>query len=109
MIRHRLVFLVFLAFAAPVFGNTGAWASETDPDCLTEAEVREVVTNRVVIPQIQALRLARTSTGGDAIRASLCRVDGGLIYIITMLARDGKLERVRIKGETGEQLPVKKE
>ena len=69
----------------------------------------EVVTNRVVIPQIQALRLARSTIGGDAIRASLCRADGGFIYIITMLARDGKLERIRIKGETGEQLPAKKD
>ena len=109
MIRYRFVFLAFLAFATPFFGAGGAWAAEADPDCLTEAEVREVVTNRVVIPQIQALRLARTTTGGDAIRASLCRIEGGLIYIITMLSRDGKLERVRIKGETGERLPVKKE
>ena len=109
MIRFFILALAFLAVFAPIFGDNAARAAEGDPDCLTEAEVREVVTNRVVIPQIQALRVARSTTGGDAIRASLCRVDGGFIYIITMLARDGKLQRVRIKGETGEQLPIKKD
>lgn len=109
MNRIPAILLAVLALSVPIFGARDAWAVEAEPDCLTEAEVREVVTNRVVIPQIQALRLARTTTGGDAIRASLCRMDGGLIYIITMLARDGKLERVRIKGETGERLPVQKE
>lgn len=109
MILPARNFLLFLAFATPIFGGFGARAAETAPDCLSDAEVREVVNSRVVIPQIQALRLARSTTGGDAIRASLCRIDGGLIYVITMLARDGKLQRVRIKGETGEPLPVKKE
>lgn len=109
MIRSVCNFLVFLTLAATIFVAAGTRAAETAPDCLSEAEVREVVNSRVVIPQIQALRLARSTTGGDAIRASLCRVDGGLIYVITMLARDGKLQRVRIKGETGEPLPVKKE
>ena len=109
MNRIPAILLAVLALSVPIFGARDAWAVEAEPDCLNEAEVREVVTNRVVIPQIQALRLARTTTGGDAIRASLCRMDGGLIYIITMLARDGKLERVRIKGETGERLPVQKE
>jgi uncharacterized membrane protein YkoI len=109
MIRSRLPFLAFLALATPILGAHAARAADGAPECLTEAEVRDVVNNRIVIPQIQALRLARSTTGGDAIRASLCRVDDGFIYIITMLARDGKLERVRIKGETGEPLPANKE
>lgn len=100
---------LFAVAEGAFLGAVSAHAADLDEDCLSEAEVRDVVTNRVVIPQIQALRLARSSTGGDAIRASLCRVDGSFIYVITMLARDGKLQRVRIKGETGEQLPSSKE
>lgn len=109
MIRKHALFLIASTLALALASGASARAAEIEPDCLNEAEVREVVTNRVVIPQIQALRLARSTIGGDAIRASLCRADGGLIYIITMLARDGKLERIRIKGETGEQLPAKKD
>jgi uncharacterized membrane protein YkoI len=109
MIGARTLKFVALTQAILAFGSMDLRAAELEPDCLNEAEVREVVTNRVVIPQIQALRLARSTIGGDAIRASLCRTEGGLIYVITVLARDGKLERVRIKGETGEYLPAKKE
>lgn len=109
MIRSTPTRLAFLAVLTPLFGGIYARAEESVPDCLTEAEVREVVNNRVVIPQIQALRVARSTTGGDAIRASLCRSDGRLIYVFTMLALDGKLQQVRIQGETGEAIPVKKE
>lgn len=109
MIRVSAPLLIAFAFAATLSGGAVLLAAEAEPDCLNADEVREVVTNRVVIPQIQALRLARSTMGGDAIRASLCRADGGFIYIITMLARDGKLARVRIRGETGEAIPAEKE
>lgn len=109
MNRYSAPLLAIFGAAILALAIPSARAGEAEPDCLTDAEVRDVVTNRVVIPQIQALRAARSTIGGDAIRASLCRIDGRLIYVITMLARDGKLERVRITGETGEQMPVKKE
>ncbi len=62
--------------------------------CLTEAEIREEVAARRVVPQVAALRAARAAAGGEAVRARLCRGEAGLVYSITALKRDGKVVRV---------------
>ena len=81
-----------------------ARAANAPTACLNEAEVRDAVLSRIVIPQIQALRVARAETGGEAVGASLCHVNDALVYIIMTLTRDGKLRRVFVHGVTGKTI-----
>jgi uncharacterized iron-regulated membrane protein len=72
--------------------------------CLSESEIREEVAAKRVVPQVQALRTARASIGGEAVRARLCRHEGGMVYAITALKRDGKVVRVYVDAESGKVL-----
>jgi uncharacterized membrane protein YkoI len=95
--------------AAPVPAATGATdardeASEREAParaCLSAAEIRDAVQDKRVVPQVAALRAARAAVAGDAVRAHLCRKDGGLVYAITVLKKDGKVSRVFVDGPTG--------
>lgn len=78
--------------------GTGARAQE---GCLTQDEIREEVAQRRVVTQVTALRTARSQIGGEAVRARLCRADGGLVYVITALKRDGKVIRVLVDALSG--------
>jgi uncharacterized membrane protein YkoI len=69
--------------------------------CLTAAEIRDAVQDKHVVSQVTALRAARGAVAGDAVRAHLCRKDGGLVYAITVLKKDGKVSRVFVDGPTG--------
>jgi hypothetical protein len=69
--------------------------------CLSEAEIREEVTAKRIIPQVAALRAARAAGGGEAVRARVCRGEEGLVYAITSLKRDGKVLRIELDAATG--------
>lgn len=69
--------------------------------CLTAPEIRDAVQEKRVVSQLTALRAARGAVAGDAVRAHLCRKDGGLVYAITVLKKDGKVSRVLVDGPTG--------
>lgn len=69
--------------------------------CLSEAEIREEVAAKRIIPQVAALRAARAASGGEAVRARVCRGEAGLVYAITSLKRDGKVLRIELDAATG--------
>ncbi|GGH13967.1 hypothetical protein GCM10007036_12940 [Alsobacter metallidurans] len=97
--------VVFAVILSGFAGVSAAAASEsTVPKligCLDQHEIREEVAAKRVVPQVVALRAARGALGGEAVRARLCRVDGGLVYAITALKRDGKVVRVYVDAQTG--------
>lgn len=90
-------FLSFLSFS-PVRAE-GAVAA-----CLSDAELRDLVNSGQIVPQIYAFRTARTQTGGEVVRASLCPKEAELVYMITTLSKDGKLNRIDISAVTGKPL-----
>jgi uncharacterized iron-regulated membrane protein len=96
------LFLMFLSIFA---GVSAVAASESSVPkligCLDQHEIREEVAAKRVVSQVVALRAARGALGGEAVRARLCRVDGGLVYAITALKRDGKVVRVYVDAQTG--------
>jgi hypothetical protein len=78
--------------------------------CLTPAQRRELVASRKVVPLATALRAvrdmpearaSRARSKGDIISARLCRGPDGLVYRLTVLARDGKVARVAVDAVTG--------
>jgi uncharacterized membrane protein YkoI len=96
-IRALLLLLAIIA-AAPTLADGKVPALS---GCLNESEIREEVAARRVVPQVAALRAARASLGGEAVRARLCRHEGGMVYAITALRRDGKVVRVFVDALSG--------
>lgn len=72
--------------------------------CLSDAELREEVAAKRALPQAEALRLARGAVAADPVRARLCRRDGVLVYVITALAKDGKVTRLTLDAASGKVL-----
>lgn len=72
--------------------------------CLSDAELREEIAAQKAIAQAEALRVARATVAAEPVRARLCRRDGTLVYVITALAKDGKVTRIKLDAGTGRVL-----
>jgi uncharacterized membrane protein YkoI len=71
-------------------------------DCLDPGETRETVASNVVVAPAMAVVAARRSVpGAEIVRASLCRVEDHLLYIIMALRRDGRFVYVTIDATSG--------
>ncbi len=71
--------------------------------CLTQTEQREAIASRQAIPLSAAVKALRErGRHGEVVRASLCRRDNGLVYELTLLARNGKVTRAVINAGNGE-------
>ena len=53
------------------------------------------------IPLAAAMRAARARMPGTVVRARLCRGPEGLVYVLTVLARDGKVARLTVDALKG--------
>ena len=69
--------------------------------CLSRAEQRAAIAEKVVIPLGAVRRMISRRTGGELVRARLCHDSGRLIYLLTVLARDGKVRRVTVDATNG--------
>jgi len=67
--------------------------------CLTRAEQRAAIVEGQAIPLAAARRMLRHR--GELVRARLCHVSGRLIYLLTVLPRDGKVQRVTVDATNG--------
>jgi uncharacterized membrane protein YkoI len=83
-------------------------ASAQDRRCLTKAEQRAAVASGQALPlstlldSVRSVRTAKRSRGGrELIKASLCRGENGLVYVLTVLSRDGKVTRTRVEATSG--------
>ncbi|GEP06008.1 PepSY domain-containing protein [Methylobacterium oxalidis] len=109
-----------LTLAALAAGDLGTLAEETaqpgarlnavqsappprSENCLAPADLREAVAERRVIEPVAAIRAARTVIPrADIQRASLCRHEDGLVYMLTALRRDGHFVHVMVDAKTGQ-------
>jgi uncharacterized membrane protein YkoI len=106
MIDKRL--LTALALLGALIGALSAPAAAADDRplaCLTKAEQRAAIAAGEAVPLAAAIRSARGSVrrGGarEVVRARLCRQSERLVYLLTVLARDGKVSRVSVDATTG--------
>ena len=81
-----------------LYGQAGA---AEHPLCLTRAEQRAAIAEGRAIPLAAARRLLREHATGDMVKARLCQSSGGLIYILTVLAHDGKVRRMTVNATNG--------
>jgi ribose 1,5-bisphosphokinase PhnN len=89
-----------LAIPAP----TPAGAA-SDRACLSKAEQRTALSGGQTVTLAVAIRSARGSVRGrgsrEVVRARLCREEKGLVYLLTMLTRDGKVTHTAVDATSG--------
>lgn len=119
--RHAFALVVLsLTAAALAAGGLGTMADETPAStprpvqapanppprveaCLSPADMREEVSEKRVIEPVAAIRAARSVIPrADIQRASLCRHEDGLVYMLTALRRDGHFVHVVVDAKTGQ-------
>jgi uncharacterized membrane protein YkoI len=70
--------------------------------CLSREEQRAAVRGGQAVPLAVAIRTVRGHTRArQVVRAQLCREAKGLVYVLTVLARDGKVTHARVEASTG--------
>ncbi|MBV8839803.1 MAG: hypothetical protein JO000_24985 [Alphaproteobacteria bacterium] len=102
--RHRLGFVcAALALAA---GLVPPAAATERGSCLSPEERRALLADHRVVPLGGAMRLVKAEVLGEVLRVRLCRRDAGkgLVYVLTVLARDGKVVQARVDAGDGHWL-----
>jgi hypothetical protein len=93
-------------FIALLTGLLAAPALAADPPqkaCLSKAEQRAAVAEHRAIPLAQAVKsLHAHGRRAELVRARLCRHGGGLVYVLTLLARSGKVTSATVDAANGE-------
>jgi uncharacterized membrane protein YkoI len=68
--------------------------------CLSPAERRAKIASHDVIPLAKAIRAVKVRRV-EVVRANLCERDGRLVYLLTVLPRDGNVMRATVDAATG--------
>jgi uncharacterized membrane protein YkoI len=87
-------------------GLLAAPALAADPPqsaCLNKAEQRAAVADHRAIPLAQAIKsLHAHGRRAELVRARLCRHGDGLVYVLTLLAHNGKVTSATVDAANGE-------
>ena len=91
-----------LVLALIVFGAAGPAAAADPPTCLSQEQRRAAVATHRAIPLARAVRDIRHRTAGaEVVGARLCYHGSELVYVLTVLARDGKVTRASVNAASG--------
>jgi uncharacterized membrane protein YkoI len=90
--------------ALVLWGLTGApLAAANDQVCLSREEQRAAVEGGEAVPLATAMRaVPGYGAGRQVVRAQLCREGKTLVYVLTVLARDGKVTHARVNARNGD-------
>ena len=91
----------FAIAASIILSLAPARAAEITHACLDQKERRAEVESGRVVRLATALRAVRSKMPGTLVRARLCRGNDGLVYVLTVLARDGKVVRLTVDAVKG--------
>jgi len=101
-----MVALRALIIAVCLLGVTPAIAAESSAfrgACLTKAEQRGAVAAHRAVPLAEVIKNLRAKGHrGEVVRARLCRRGERLDYVLTLLARNGKVISVTVDAADGE-------
>ena len=101
-----LVLALFLS-AGIVSGRTGA-ADAAESGCLSADQRRAAIAGHRAIPLAHAVRDVKGRVaGGEVVRAALCHRDQRLVYVLTVLAHDGKVTHASIDAASGAVLEAR--
>jgi hypothetical protein len=97
----------FGQMAFPNEPNVRAAAPPTQPsqgpdhECFDRQEQRMAVHQGLAIRLGAALRSINARDGDELLRAELCRNKTGFVYVLTILARNGKVSRTIVDARSG--------
>lgn len=69
--------------------------------CLDQKERRAEIESGRLIRLSAAMHAAKTRMPGTVVRARLCHGRDGLVYVLTVLAHDGKVARIAVDAVKG--------
>jgi len=72
--------------------------------CLAPEERRAIIAAHKAVPLARAMHVVKAKLGGEVVRARLCRQERGLVYVLTVLAQDGKVTQARVDAADGQWL-----
>ncbi len=90
----------FAVSSCLLFGVVTAAQADDRARCLTRDQQRAKIAAHAVVPLSKAMRVGKARRG-EVVRANLCERGGKLVYVLTVLARDGKVARVTVDAGTG--------
>jgi len=97
-----------LMAGAPTARAQGGMAVQSAPvpappghGCFPPREQRMFVREGRAIRLGFAMRALRPHDGDELLRAELCRNSSGLVYVLTLLSRNGKVSRAVVDARTG--------
>jgi uncharacterized membrane protein YkoI len=86
-------------------------APDDDRVCLTKAEQRAALSSGQTVTLAAAIRSARGSVRGrgsrEVVKARLCREQNGLVYLLTLLTRDGKVTHTAVDATSGKVVDLR--
>jgi uncharacterized membrane protein YkoI len=82
----------------------GMAAGAEQKTCLSPEERRAVIAAHKTVPLARAMHVVKAKLGGEVVRARLCRQERGLVYVLTVLAQDGKVTQARVDAADGQWL-----
>ncbi|MGB8628183.1 MAG: hypothetical protein WCD69_02185 [Xanthobacteraceae bacterium] len=74
---------------------------QTGHFCLDQKERRAESASGAVVRLAAAIRAAKTHMPGTVVQARLCHGQDGLVYVLTVLAHDGKVARIVVDAVKG--------
>jgi len=99
--RVTACLLLGLALGTGVPGMAGAAERKS---CLSPEERRAIIGAHRAIPLARAMHVAKAKVPGEVVKARLCRQELRLVYVLTVLARDGKVTQARVDAADGQWL-----
>jgi hypothetical protein len=75
--------------------------------CLTRDQQRTAIAERRAVPLAMVRTSVRARVPGEMVRARLCQEPERLIYLLTVLPRDGKVRRVIVDAKNGAVVNVR--
>ncbi|MBI2713671.1 MAG: PepSY domain-containing protein [Rhizobiales bacterium] len=96
--RSLLAALLLGLLAVPAFAADAAPRA-----CLSKAEQRAAVADHKAISLAQAVKSLREhGRRAELVRARLCHRDNRLVYVLTLLARSGKVTSATVDAASGD-------
>jgi uncharacterized membrane protein YkoI len=86
---------------ASAVAKAAAAGVAVEGQCLSRAEQRAQIAEHKLIRLSKAMKEVKRRIGGDVVGARLCQQGDELVYVLTVLARDGKVARERVDAVTG--------
>jgi uncharacterized membrane protein YkoI len=80
---------------------TPARADQQAGSCLSREERRAALASSQTVGLATVIRSVKGRSNREVIRVRLCRSPKGLVYVLTLLARDGKVTRATVDATSG--------